>query len=81
MGGGAPAGAGGGARRAPRAVSLLRGPTAENTVVGIDVVEMNPFVDPGYTTALNVNRCIREMLVWLAPGKQGIRTPDYLDLA
>jgi arginase family enzyme len=50
-------------------------------VVGIDVVEMNPFVDPGYTTALNVNRCIREMLVWLAPGKQGIRTPDYLDLA
>jgi hypothetical protein len=28
-----------------------------------------------------VNRCIREMLVWLAPGKQGIRTPDYLDLA
>ena len=35
---------------------LLRRLTAENRVVGIDVVEMNPLVDPGYTTALNVNR-------------------------
>ncbi|MGH7267767.1 MAG: agmatinase family protein [Candidatus Rokuibacteriota bacterium] len=58
---------------------LLRRLTAENTVVGIDVVEMNPLVDPGYTTALNVNRCIREMLVGLALRKQGIKTPDYLD--
>jgi len=58
---------------------LLRRLTAENTVVGIDVVEMNPLVDPGYTTALNVNRCIREMLVGLALRKQGIRTTDYLD--
>jgi len=31
----------------------------ENAAVGIDVVGMNPLVDPGYTTALNVNRCIR----------------------
>ena len=58
---------------------LLRRLTAENTVVGIDVVEMNPLVDPGYTTALNVNRCIREMLVGLALRKQGIKTPNYLD--
>jgi agmatinase len=58
---------------------LLRRLTAENAVVGIDVVEMNPLVDPGYTTALNVNRCIREMLVGLALRKQGIRTVDYLD--
>jgi agmatinase len=58
---------------------LLRRLTAENAVVGIDVVEMNPLVDPGYTTALNVNRCIREMLVGLALRKQGIRTADYLD--
>ena len=43
------------------------------------VVEMNPLVDPGYTTALNVNRCIREMLVGLALRRQGITTPDYLD--
>jgi agmatinase len=58
---------------------LLRRLTAENTVVGIDVVEMNPLVDPGYTTALNVNRCIREMLVGLALRRQGITTADYLD--
>jgi agmatinase len=58
---------------------LLRRLTAENHVVGIDVVEMNPLVDPGYTTALNVNRCIREMLVGLALRRQGIKTPDYLD--
>jgi agmatinase len=58
---------------------LLRRLTAENHVVGIDVVEMNPLVDPGYTTALNVNRCIREMLVGLALRRQGITTPDYLD--
>jgi agmatinase len=42
-------------------------------------VETNPLVDPGYTTALNVNRCIREMLVGLALRKQGIRSADYLD--
>jgi agmatinase len=42
-------------------------------------VEMNPLVDPGYTTALNVNRCIREMLVGLALRKRGVRTVDYLD--
>jgi agmatinase len=58
---------------------LLRRLTAENTIVGIDVVEMNPLVDPGYTTALNVNRRIREMLVLLALRKQSIRTVDYLD--
>ena len=58
---------------------LLRRLTAENRVVGIDVVEMNPLVDPGYTTALNVNRCIREMLVGLALRKQGVKTVDYLD--
>jgi agmatinase len=58
---------------------LLRRLTAENRVVGIDVVEMNPLVDPGYTTGLNVNRCIREMLVGLALRKQGITTPNYLD--
>jgi arginase family enzyme len=38
---------------------LLRQLAAENTAAGIDVVEMKPLVDPGYTTAPNVNRCIR----------------------
>jgi hypothetical protein len=50
--------------------------------VGIDVVEMNPLVDPGYTTALNVNRCIREMQMELGlsgaghPDRRVARSPD-----
>ena len=40
---------------------------------------MNPHVDPGYTTALNVNRCIREVLVGLALRKRRVRTRNYLD--
>ena len=55
---------------------LLRRLTAENRVVGIDVVEMNPLVDPGYTTALNVNRCIREMLVGLGAPEAGHHHPE-----
>jgi hypothetical protein len=49
--------------------------------MGIDVVEMNPLADPGYTTALNVNRCIREMQMELGfsdaghPDRRGTRSP------
>ena len=47
-------------------------------MVGFDLVELNPLVDPGYTTALNANRLIQECLTGIAMRKKGITKPDYL---
>jgi agmatinase len=46
--------------------------------VGFDLVELNPLVDPGYTTALNANRLVQECLTGIALRKKGITAPDYL---
>ncbi len=57
---------------------LLRGLCNHPSLVGFDVVEFNPLADPGYTTALNVDRLIRECLVGVAMRKQGIDDPRFL---
>jgi agmatinase len=51
----------------------------ECRVVGMEVVEVAPAHDPGYTTALNANRVIWEALTGLAMRKRGIEGADYLD--
>ncbi|WKK65734.1 agmatinase family protein [Lutimonas zeaxanthinifaciens] len=56
---------------------LLRRLTAEKNVVGMEIVEFNPIVDPTYLTAQTVNRCMREMLVGIALKKKGITKKDY----
>lgn len=56
---------------------LLRGLCAENDVVGFDIVEFNPLVDPGYITGLNANRLVQECLTGLAMHKLGLAA-DYL---
>ncbi|GAA2587638.1 agmatinase [Actinomadura fulvescens] len=51
----------------------------ETPVVGIEVVEVAPHLDPGNTTAMNARKAIFECLAGLALRKKGIPGPSYLD--
>lgn len=51
----------------------------EARVIGLEVVEVAPEIDPGYTTALNANRVIVEALTGLAMRKAGLTGASYLD--
>lgn len=57
---------------------LVRRLCAETNVVGFELVEVNPLVDPGYTTAQNATRILRECLNGLALRKRGITEEHYL---
>ncbi len=62
----------------PREVfPLLRTLCSENKMVGFDVVELNPLVDPGYTTVLNTHRLLQECLTGIAMRKEGITERGY----
>ena len=63
----------------PREVfPLVRALCTEKRVVGFDLVELNPLVDPGYTTVLNANRIVQECLTGIAMRKKGITDGSYL---
>lgn len=63
----------------PREVfPLVRSLCTENNLVGFDLVELNPLVDPGYTTILNSNRIVQECLTGIAMRKRGITDGKYL---
>jgi agmatinase len=51
----------------------------ETPVVGFEVVEVAPHLDPGYTTALYARRAILEALTGIAQRKLGIKENNYLD--
>ncbi|MGI9529936.1 MAG: agmatinase family protein [Acidimicrobiia bacterium] len=57
---------------------LLRRLGAENNLVGMELVELNPLVDPTYVTPLVANRCLREVLTGVAMRKKGITEKNYL---
>ena len=57
---------------------LLRRLGAETNLVGVELVELNPLVDPTYVTPLVANRCVREILTGVAMHKKGITEPHYL---
>jgi agmatinase len=57
---------------------MIRRLCHEAHVVGFEVVEVAPGIDPGYTTALNANRVVVEALTGLAMRKQGLPVPGYL---
>lgn len=57
---------------------LLRRLGAETNIVGVELVELNPLVDPTYVTPLVANRCTREILTGMAMRKVGIEQPKYL---
>ena len=63
----------------PREVfPILRGLCSENNLVGFDLVELNPLVDPGYTTTLNAKQVVDECLTGVALRKLGLGNRDYL---
>ncbi|HLH76156.1 MAG TPA: agmatinase family protein [Candidatus Binataceae bacterium] len=51
----------------------------ETPVVGFEVVEVAPLLDPGITTVMNARRIILEALTGLAQRKLGIKEKNYLD--
>jgi agmatinase len=64
----------------PREVfPLVRTLCSENNLVGFDLVELNPLVDPGYTTVLNSNMLVQECLTGIAMRKTGVTERAYLN--
>ncbi|WP_217356502.1 agmatinase family protein [Ruegeria atlantica] len=62
----------------PREVfPIIRRLCAESNVIGFEIVELAPLMDPTYVSALNANRTIRECLTGIAMRKQGLTEPDY----
>ncbi len=60
------------------AFPLFRRLCAETNVIGVEVVELAPERDPGYTTVHNTNRLVRECLTGIAMRKKGISEEHYL---
>ena len=58
---------------------LVRALCTENNLVGFELVELNPLVDPGYTTVMNANRLVQECLTGIAMRKVGITDGAYLN--
>jgi len=59
----------------PRGVALG---VAESNVVGLELVELNPLVDPTYVSAMNANRIVRECVTGMAMRKMGLTDKHYL---
>ncbi len=60
------------------AFPIVRGLCASKQIVGFELVELNPLVDPGYTSAQNANRILQECLTGIAMRKRGITDPKFL---
>lgn len=58
---------------------MMRRLCAESNVVGIEIVELRPDSDPGYTSIQNAKAILRECLNGLAVRKAGITEKDYLN--
>ena len=61
------------------ALPLMRRLCAESNVVGVEIVEIRPDSDPGYTTMLNSKAILRQCLNGLAMRKKGLTEPGYLN--
>jgi len=60
------------------AMPIVRRLCAEANVIGIELVEIRPDSDPGYTTMLNSKAILRQMLNGLAMRKRGLTDPNYV---
>jgi len=59
-------------------ITIVRRLCAESNVVGFDLVELHPSLDPTYATTLNSAYIIKACLTGLAMNKEGIKDPHYL---
>ncbi len=60
------------------AIPMVRRLCAESTVVGFDLVELHPALDPTYKTTLNSAHIIKACLTGLAMNKEGMTEEHYL---
>jgi arginase family enzyme len=60
------------------AFKILRRLCAESNVVGFELVELAPMLDPTYVSAMNANRLLKECMTGVAMRKQGLTEPHYL---
>jgi agmatinase len=60
------------------AVVIVRRLCAESNVVGFDLVELHPSLDPTYATTLNSTYIIKACLTGLAMNKEGLTSKYYL---
>ncbi|MEP3049236.1 MAG: agmatinase family protein [Roseibium sp.] len=60
------------------AFPIVRRLCAESNVIGFELVELSPHMDPTYVSALNANRIVRECLTGMAMRKLGLTDPHYL---
>jgi len=61
------------------AITIVRRLCAETNVVGFDLVELHPALDPTYRTTLNSAHIIKACLVGLAMNRKGLTAVHYLD--
>jgi agmatinase len=60
------------------AITVVRRLCAESNVVGFDLVELHPALDPTYRTALNSAHVVKACLTGLAMNKEGLTEKHYL---
>ena len=60
------------------AFHIVRRLCAESNVVGFELVELNPLIDPTCVSAMNANRIVRECLTGIAMRKLGLTDKHYL---
>ncbi len=60
------------------AITIVRRLCAESNVVGFDLVEFHPALDPTYKTALNSTHIMKACLVGLAMNRKGLTAVHYL---
>ncbi len=60
------------------AITIVRRLCAETNVVGFDLVELHPALDPTYRTTLNSAHIVKACLTGLAMNKEGLTTVHYL---
>ena len=60
------------------AITIVRRLCAESNVVGFDLVELHPALDPTYRTTLNSAHIVKACLTGLAMNKEGLTDKHYL---
>ena len=60
------------------AFPIVRRLCAESNVVGFELVELAPMLDPTYVSAMNANRILKECMTGIAMRKKGLTAPHYL---
>ncbi len=60
------------------AIPIMRRLCAESNVVGFDIVELAPQLDPTYRSALNANSLLYACMTGIAMRRKGLTQPGYL---